>query len=67
MDSIIAGRQFEPDSDFSSIFFLNYNVRACSVNLHLAELTRLGEPKCIQSKKFSRMKGYPTFESEWPG
>ena len=29
-------RQFEPDSDFGSIFFLNYNARACSVNLHLA-------------------------------
>ena len=40
-------RQFEPDSDFGSIFFLNYNARACSVNLHLAKLTRVGEPKCI--------------------
>ena len=40
-------RQFEPDSDFGSIFFLNYNARARSVNLHLAKLTRVGEPKCI--------------------
>ena len=40
-------RQFEPDSDFGSIFFLNYIARACSVNLHLAKLTRIGEPKCI--------------------
>ena len=40
-------RQFEPDFDFGSIFFLNYNARACSVNLHLAKLTRVGEPKCI--------------------
>ena len=40
-------RQFDPDSDFGSIFFLNYNARACSVNLHLAKLTRVGEPKCI--------------------
>ena len=38
-DSTIAGVQlghFEPDSDFSSIFFLNYD-----------ELTRVGELKCI--------------------
>ena len=35
-------RQFEPDSDFGSIFFLNYNAQACSVNLHLAKLTRPG-------------------------
>ena len=37
-DSTIAGVQrghFEPDSDFSSIFFHNYD-----------ELTRVGEPKC---------------------
>ena len=27
-------RQFEPDSDFGSIFSLNYKARACSVNLH---------------------------------
>ena len=40
-------RQFEPDSDFGSIFFLNYNARACFVNLHLAKLTRVGEPKSI--------------------
>ena len=40
-------RQFEPDSDFGSIFFLNYNARARSVNLHLAKLTRVDEPKCI--------------------
>ena len=42
-------RQFEPDSNFGSIFFLNYNARACSVNLHLAKLTRVGEPKCIRA------------------
>ena len=42
-------RQFEPDSDFGSIFFLNYNARACSVNLHLTKLTRVGEPKCISA------------------
>ena len=40
-------RQFEPDSDFGSIFFRNYNARACFVNLHLAKLTRVGEPKSI--------------------
>ena len=40
-------RQFEPDSNFGSIFFLNYNAHACSVNLHLAKLTRIGEPKSI--------------------
>ena len=42
-------RQFEPDSDFGSIFFLNYNARACSVNLHLTKLTWVGEPKCISA------------------
>ena len=40
-------RQFKPDSDFGSIFFLNYNARACSVSLHLAQLTQVGKPKCI--------------------
>ena len=49
-------RQFEPDSDFGSIFFLNYNARACSVNLHLAKLTRVGEPKCI-----------PAWQNVFPG
>ena len=46
-------RQFEPDSDFGY-------ARACSLktlNLYLAELTRVGEPKCIHGKKFSRVEG----------
>ena len=59
-------RQFEPDSDFGSIFFLNYNACACSVNLHLAKLTRVGEPKCIPAWQ-KVFPGDPTFESEWPG
>ena len=49
-------RQFEPDSNFGSIFFLNYNARACSVNLHLAKLARVGEPKCI-----------PAWQKDFPG
>ena len=49
--------QFEPDSDIGSIFFLKYNACACSLNLHLAELTRVGQPKCIHGKKFSRAEG----------
>ena len=40
-------RQFEPDPDFGSISFLSQLQRSCSVNLHLAKLIRLGEPKCI--------------------
>ena len=51
-------RQFEPDSDIGSIFFLNYNAHAYSVNLHLAKLTRVGEPKCIPAwQKFSQVEG----------
>ena len=49
-------RQFEPNFDFGFIFFLIDNARLCSVNLHLAELTRACEPKCIHSKKFSRVE-----------
>ena len=54
--------QFEPDSDFGFIFFLNYNARACYVNLHLAKLTWVGEPKCIPAwkKVFHGRR-------EWPG
>ena len=49
-------RPFEQDPDFGSIFSLNYNARACSVILHLAKLTRVGEPKCI-----------PAWQNVFPG
>ena len=39
--------QFEPDSDFGSIFFLNYNTHACSWIYSFAKLTRVGKPNCI--------------------
>ena len=35
----------------------NYNARVCSVNLHLAELIRVGKPNCIRDKMFSRVEG----------
>ena len=44
-------RQFEPDSEFSSIFFLNHNARACSAILHFAKLTRVGETECIPYRR----------------
>ena len=49
-------RQFESNFNFGSIFFLIDNARACSVNLHSAELTRECEPKCIHSKKSSQVR-----------
>ena len=45
-------RQFEPDSDFGSIFIVNYKPRARSVSLRLASQSayRHGKP-------FSRVEG----------
>ena len=34
------------------------------MNLHLAELTRVGEPNCIHGKMFSRVEGDPTKASD---
>ena len=42
---------FELDFDFSAILFLNDNAGASSVDLYLAELTRVGEPNCLHGKK----------------
>ena len=51
--------QFEPDSDFGSIFFLNYNARACSVNLHLAKAGWASQSVYRHGKKFSQVEGWP--------
>ena len=63
IDSTIAGVQHNfyslshsPIMDPFSSSITSY-ARVCSVNIHLAELTLVGEPNCIHGKKFSRVEG----------